>query len=202
MDHLSEMQENYEERRAAGRGEGMTACVDLYKKWKKEPNFCGLGNKEATLVNSYIEFVEEFSKDTGISEEIIYRNAPRTAVKAILKFKKDSDIRTRVTKEIEKILKSKQAITTRFVSNAIGILPATKPFVKSPIAITLSGASADATRTNEVRDKVRLITSALSSGQLKTLNEVMERYELNNEYEAIALVIKWAKERVYDAKTK
>lgn len=173
----------------------MTHCVDFFKKWKKEPNFCGLGKTACSDIERYLVFVDEFSSENGMDAEAVYRNVPQNAVKPILKFKKDSDIRKRASKEIAKTLKSKQAVTGKYVNSVIGIIPRPKTYINPPVAIVSEGGK-EAFATNLVKDKVRLITSALSVGQLKVLTNVMEKEKLNNEYEAIGVVIKWASERL------
>ena len=172
----------------------MTACAELYKKWKKEPNFCGLGKSEASSVNKYIEFVEDFSKEYGIEESIVYRNAPRTAIKPLLKFKKDSDIRKNAAKKISQVLNDKHAITGTYVGAVIGMIPQPKTFVKSPMVISSEGVT-DSFQKSSIKDKVRLITSVLTTGQMNIVIDVMKKQHLDNEYEAISLIIKWAPER-------
>lgn len=173
----------------------MTHCPEFFKKWKKEPNFCGVGKAVASNIDRYIDFVEDFSKETGLEEGIIYRNAPLNAVKPILKFKKDSDLRKQATKKIAQTLQGKQAISGKYVASIIGIVAEPRKFVASPIAATAELAQ-DALKTNTVKDKIRLINSALTTGQIKILNDIMTKHELDNEYEAVALVIKWAGERL------
>lgn len=145
-------------------------------------------------MDSYLAFAEEFSKDYGFDVNIIYRNVPSSAVKPILRFKRDSDIRKRAEKAIAQTLKDKHAVTGKYVNTVIGIIPEPKKFASSPIAISSAGAK-DAFAVNTVKDKIRLITSALTSGQMKVLTTIMEKHQLNNEYEALSLVIKWASEK-------
>lgn len=176
----------------------MTACSDLYKKWKTEPNFCGLGKDEANYIDKYIDFVDDFSKEFGIAEEVVYRNAPRTAVKPILRFDKKSDVRKKVTAAIADTLKSKHAISTKFVNLEIGLPAVPKKMVEEPkvIVAPISEQHAEAIKSNKIADKIRQLTVALTPGQMNVLLSVMKLNNLDNEYEAISLVIKWAAERV------
>lgn len=174
----------------------MTHCTDFFRKWKREPNFCGVGSSTAKNIDRYINFVEDFSKEYGIEESIVHRNAPMGAIKPILKFKPDSDLRKQATKKIAQTLNSKQAISEKYVLTIIGAsVPEPKKFIPSPIAATAELAQ-DALKSNTIKDKIRLLNSVLTTGQLKILNDVMTKHELDNEYEAIALVIKWAGEKI------
>lgn len=50
--------------------------------------------------------------------------------------------------------------------------------------------------TKRVSDKIRLINSALTTGQRGILMSVMEKEGLDNEYEALNRVLLWAKARI------
>lgn len=171
----------------------MTHCVDFFKKWKREPNFCGIGKTASQRIERYLEFVEDLAVEYKIPIEVAYKNVPLTAASPILKFKPDSDIRKKAAKEIAKTLNNKQGVTGKFVNTVIGITPSSKKFV--PKDIPPEPAPPESTKTNKIKDKIRLITSALTPGQLEILIDVMECEHLNNEYEALSLVIKWAGER-------
>jgi hypothetical protein len=175
----------------------MTACADLYKKWKKEPNFCGLGKEEANTIDKYIDFVDEFSKEFEIPEDVIYRNAPRTAIKPILRFRKDSDIRRNVSIAIAETLKSKHAITTKFVNVTMGVPLVPKKMVEEPkvIVAPLTEPHKEIIATNLIKDKIRMLNAVLTPGQMAILQKVAAIENLNNEYEALAKVLIWVKDR-------
>ena len=176
----------------------MTACSDLYKKWKVEPNFCGLGKSEANYIDKYINFVEEFSTEFDIPEDVVYRNAPRSAVKSILRFRKDSAVRQTAVQAIANTLKGKHSISSKFVNANIGVQLKPQKMIEAPkvIVAPISEPHREQINSNSVKDKIRLLTSALSIGQMNTLINVMKFADLDNEYEAMALVIKWASERI------
>jgi hypothetical protein len=173
----------------------MTHCADFFRKWKKEPNFCGLGKTACNAIEKYLEFADEFSEEHGIDVGVVYRNVPQTAVKPIMKFKRDSDIRQRATKMIAQTVKDKHAVTGKYVNTIMGIDATPKKFTPSPIQFT-SEPSTPATKTDKIKDKIRLLTSILTTGQLEVLQRVMKEKELDNEYEALAVVIKWSAERL------
>lgn len=176
----------------------MTHCIDFWQKWKREPNFCGLGSSTAKSFDRYIDFVEDFSKEFGISHDVLYRNVPQSAVKPILHFKKDSDVRVKATQKIAETLNGKHAVTVKFVNSVIGVPTVPSKMIEEPkvIIAPISEQHRETIESNNVKDKVRQITAALSTGQMNVLTKVMEQNGLNNEYEAISLVIKWASERV------
>lgn len=176
----------------------MTACVELYTKWKKEPNFCGLGNQESNYIRHYIEFVAEFSKEFDISEDIVYKNAPRSALKRLLQFDNKSEVRKKVTLVIADTLRQKKSVTGKFVNAAIGIKCPPGPFVEDPkvIVAPMSDEHREVVANNCVKDKIRLITNVLTTGQMSILLEIMEIEDLDNEYAALSRIIIWAKERV------
>jgi hypothetical protein len=173
----------------------MTHCVEFFRKWKKEPNFCGLGKSACNVVEQYLSFVNDLSSDHGINEDIVYRNVPISSVKPLLKFKKDSDIRKKASRSIAQVLNSKQGVTGKYVNQVIGIDVSRKKFIQTQ-KTPQSEIPTESLKTNKLKDKIRLITSALSSGQMDILIDVMKSNNLENEYEALSLIIKWASERI------
>jgi hypothetical protein len=174
----------------------MTHCIDFWKKWKKEPNFCGIGKSSAKMYDKYLDFVDNFSKEFGFEPEVVYQNVPQTAVKGLLRFKPESDIRKRAESQIAQTLQDKHAVTSSYVSYIIGLGPTTKPLITSPIVAAASGISKEVLEATEVKDRIRLINNALTTGQHNILLEVMSAENLDNEYEALAKILIWAKERI------
>ena len=170
----------------------MTACADLYKKVKRCGNFCGLGDNEYRMVTKYLDFVEEFTERYGFTEDFVYVNCPRHAVYPALKFKRGSDIRTKVMDEINKTLKDKRSISRKFIELIMGVSP---PMKKIPVPIVpKSEIPSVALTKNLVADKIRLLNSVLTTGQIRILNSCMEKHQLNNEYEAISKILSdWSK---------
>ena len=193
VDYLPTMQETNKE---PCKGAAMTHCIDFWKKWKKEPNFCGIGKSSARQYDKYLDFVDNFSKEFGFEPEVVYQNVPQTAVKALLRFKPESDIRKRAETQIAQTLRDKHATTSSYVNYIIGLGPTTKPLIASPVVAAASGITKEAFNKADITDRVRLIVAALTTGQYNILLEVMKAEELDNEYEALARVLVWAKERI------
>jgi hypothetical protein len=171
-------------------------CVDYFRKWKKEPNFCGLGKTTANKVDKYLEFVEEFSEEYKFDEELIYRNVPQSSITPIMRFKKDSDIRSKVKKQIAQTLRDKHAVSLKYVNFLVGIDPTTKPLNQNPIIQSTSEIPKETFAKNNVKEKLRVISSVLTPGQMGILSDVAKKKDLDDEYAALALVLIWAKERI------
>ena len=165
----------------------MTRCGDMYKKWRRERNFCGLGNATAKNIDRYLEFVDELILASGIEEDIIYANVPCSTVNPVLKFKIGSEMRNLVVKKIVQTLNNKQSITLRFVNNVLGIAYEPKKMKPNPLVPTSEALTKF--DKNKLKDKIRLIYSILDSGQHKILLDTMTKKGLDNEYEALCLLI-------------
>lgn len=176
----------------------MAHCIDFFQKWKKEPGFCGLSPSAAKQIDRYLDFAEEFAKEYGFDVDLVYRNVPSTAVKSILHFRKDSDVKKKACQAIAQTLRDKHGISGRFVQMVIGVSPQTKKLIEEPrvIVAPLSGPHTETVASNAIKDKIRMITGALTPGQIGILTQVMEKEGLNNEYEAIGRVLVWASERL------
>lgn len=170
----------------------MVHCIDFWKKWKKEPNFCGLGKGSAKSYDQYLQFVDEMASKYDIPQETIYLNAPATSVKPVLRFKKDGEIRQNAMKKIASTLKGKQAVTLKYTNTILGIVGepkiAVEPVIKAEIA--------SAVDKNTVSGKIRMINMVLSTGHQKVLQTIIDREGVDNEYEALLVALKWASEKL------
>jgi len=180
----------------------MAACSDFFKKWKREYNFCGLGEHSAKQVNKFIDFVEDLSKESGIPEDVIYSNVTRGAVSGVMKFEKGSNIRRSVSKIITDTLKSKRAVTKNLINASVG-LPIEEQRIKAIVpkrialnAVDVSNVELTHNSNHNIKNSIKLIKRALTPGQLAILNRVSEKFSLDDEYSAISLIITWAGERV------
>lgn len=170
----------------------MTHCVEFWRKWKKEPNFCGLGKGSAKSYDRYLQFADEMSSKFDIPVETIYLNAPSGAVKPVLRFKKEGELYRGAMKKIATTLKGKQAVTLKYTNSILGIVSESKPVVdvipKAEIAAVVDKTT--------LSGKIRMINSVLSVGHKKILQEIIGSEHLDNEYEALLIALKWAGERI------
>lgn len=139
----------------------MPHCIEYFEKWRKEPNFCGIGKVSANQIDQYLKFVDEFAGEYDIDVAVIYRNCPSTAIKPLLRFKKDSEIRIKAKKEIAEVLKNKQGITSKFINVVIGLPPIPIKMKEEPrvIVAPMSEPHREVVSKNTIKDKIRLITS-------------------------------------------
>ena len=172
----------------------MTHCVEFWKKWKKEPNFCGLGKGSAKSYDRYLQFADEMASKFDIPVETIYLNAPSGAIKPVLKFKKDGEIRQGAMKKIAATLKGKQAVTLKYTNSILGI--ASEP--RLAVELTPKAEIAASVDKTTLTGKIRMINMVLSTGHKRILQRISESEKLDNEYEALLVALKWAGEKLDD----
>ena len=174
----------------------MSHCTQFWRKWRKEPNFCGLSKSTVNNHNKYLAYVDWFTSEYDIPEDIVFNNATSAALAPLLRFSRDSDTWKTTSDKIAETLKSKQAVTGKYVEKLIGIEPPKRKIKVSPVMAVMSEMPKEVFDTKRVSDKIRLINSALTTGQRGILMSVMEREGLDNEYEALNRVLLWAKARI------
>ncbi len=86
----------------------MTYCIDFFRKFKKEGNFCGLDKTQVSRLNAYLDVVEMLMKQK-IAEETVYTNFPVGAARPLLSAKGDE--RTEALNFVTSALKSGKKIT-------------------------------------------------------------------------------------------
>lgn len=167
----------------------MTACKEFYDKLKKDPDFCGLTKKEVETRLKYAEFVKRISEDHGFKEQDVFKNATYNAICPILGFSKNSDLRKQTTEKIVRVLKERKKVTAPVVRHMMGREPEPKP--TKPVVVTREHATTRFTVT--LSDKIKTLTSILSTGQKGILLEIMEQKNCDNEYAALCyLFTLWA----------
>jgi len=67
----------------------MTYCIDFFRKFKKEGNFCGLDKSQVSRLTSYLEIVELLMKQ-NIPEEQVYKNFSVRAATPLIESKGDA----------------------------------------------------------------------------------------------------------------
>ena len=180
----------------------MAKCVEFWQKWKREPNFCGVGTQTAKSFDLYLKLADEISEEYGIPVEVIYRNAPQTALKPILRFAKSSKMRQTVKQAVAETIKSKHAITAKYINSVMGREPV-RVFVPEPKTkiAPLSAERREIIATNSISDKIRLMRAALSPGQISVLSDIIRAGYAEDEHGAIAVALKWAGEKLASATT-
>jgi hypothetical protein len=88
----------------------MAYCLDFFRKWKREGNFCGLGEEEAGRMNSYLDLVEALVKQR-IPEERVYELFTVGAARSLISAK--GPTRTEGLNFVTKSLKDGKKITAR-----------------------------------------------------------------------------------------
>jgi hypothetical protein len=64
-------------------GEIMTTCVDFYKKWEKNPNWCKKSEKTAQEIERYQTLLKEL-EEMGVLKERVIRAIPRSAAQPLM----------------------------------------------------------------------------------------------------------------------
>ena len=67
----------------------MTYCIDFFRKFKKEGNFCGLDKGQVSRLNAYMDIVELLMKQ-NIPEEQVYKNFTVNAATPLIASKGDA----------------------------------------------------------------------------------------------------------------
>jgi hypothetical protein len=95
----------------------MTRCTDFWKKWRKEPNFCGLSSTTVDEIEDYLKTVDKICT-LGIKEDIVYENFPEGAARPLLRMN-EGDPRTNVLNFVISSLKSGEKLTGKTVQATI-----------------------------------------------------------------------------------
>lgn len=96
----------------------MTHCLEFWRKWEKEPNFCGLGRSAVQLYNSYLKLVKELSEQ-GIDESVTIVTFPEGIARPVHTL--SGDLRARTVKIIVDGLKTGKKFTAQDVKDLLGI---------------------------------------------------------------------------------
>jgi hypothetical protein len=162
-------------------------CASYYHAFlKKGAEACGIAPTMIHLVQRFVPFVEEFSKEYHLDEDLVYNNLQITAAKQVFQLKKDNPNRKKAEKHIVDTIKSGQSPTHRSISWALGIDPQPKRLIdpdaikrKVPRQIILANKKDDVTKLNQ------WFLSGLTPGQIQQWREFADRKELDNEYAAL-----------------
>jgi len=107
----------------------MTYCIDFFRKFKKEGNFCGLDKSQVSRLMAYLEIVEALVKQK-IPEEQIYENFTVKAAEPLISAK--GEAHTDGLNYVAATLKDGKQVTEKDLKSTL----------KSCINATISGGSA------------------------------------------------------------
>ena len=69
----------------------MTHCIEYWRKWKREGNFCGLRKQDADENDAYLELVEKVSgSGAKIESDLIFQKFPVGAARPLLRCKDEN----------------------------------------------------------------------------------------------------------------
>lgn len=181
----------------------MTHCVEYYKKWRQEPNFCGLGPAGISAIDRYFALVDELMTEHGLDELKIYDKLPQSTVSPLRKFSPDTQIRKDAIKKVVDTIKQDKRVTSKDVE--LWIYSGTEIHPQEALKIKTNGREKKKINlpptlqsTGETINKkiYALKTFVLTSGQNQILRDVMVKYNKDNEIAALAQILIWAKERM------
>ncbi len=90
----------------------MPHCVDFWKRWEKERNFCGLSVQHASKLDRHYNFVKTLSQEYCIELEVILKlfSSAASSNSAFIGLKPDSKIREATIKKIIECLREGKQI--------------------------------------------------------------------------------------------
>lgn len=186
----------------------MAKCPELFHKFKVYSEACGIGNPRD--MERHIAIAEEMSKEFGVHEDKIYLLFPMTASKKLSKYPADSKIRKTVTKKIINAIEENNRVTSKTVDiwlHEEGVPIKLKPISPAKIAKKVDidptifnqngySKTSSVIEAGDIKTKISALKSALTPGQVAILNDIMLKYDHNDELGAISLALIWAKERM------
>jgi len=95
----------------------MTRCTDFWKKWRKEPNFCGLSETTVDEIEKYLSTVDKICT-LGLKEDTVYENFPEGAARPLIRME-EGDPRTNVLNFVVKSLKQGDKLTGKMIQTTI-----------------------------------------------------------------------------------
>jgi hypothetical protein len=92
-------------------------CIDFYKKWEKDPNWCEKTRTAVAQINSYLDLVSEINT-RGIDKDIIYAKFPEGAARPVFKIE-DPEIRVKILNYLCACLNRSEKIQAGDLNNLI-----------------------------------------------------------------------------------
>lgn len=172
----------------------MSYCPEIFHKFKKYSEACGLGNPKD--FQDHIDICTEISKAFNIEEDRIYLLFSKTASRPLTKFPKTSLIRQDVLKKVADSVKSNKRVTKKHVD--FWLYDKGEPIKTESVPITKAAKKvmmAPPTSNNGgVKERVSALIYALSPPQTQILRDAMVQFELDDELAAVSRAIILLKE--------
>ena len=108
----------------------MTYCIDFFRKFKKDGNFCGLDRAQVSRINGYLDIVEQLMKQK-IPEETVYTNFSVKAAGPLISAKDQT--RTEGLNFVTAALKKGDRITEKEMQSTLNCcISSTTPTERKP----------------------------------------------------------------------
>lgn len=89
----------------------MTHCLDFYRKWKRDQNFCGLRKQEAKDIDTYLSIVEKISGNgAGVDSDFVFDHFTAGAARPLIRCK-DPEASTKAMNYVIACLKRGEDVT-------------------------------------------------------------------------------------------
>jgi len=86
-------------------------CIDYWRKWQREGNFCGLREQDAKVNDDYLTIVERISCDsTGLDSDFVFDHFTAGAARPLIRCR-DEDVKVKALNYVIACLKRKEDVT-------------------------------------------------------------------------------------------
>jgi hypothetical protein len=174
----------------------MSTCPELVHKVALYKDACGL--KDADKLLYLRDIAEELCRDYEIEEiDLVFLLFRPTSCWELRKLKKFPDIRKNVIQEIVKKIKHHEIVTEKFVKQLI--LKSTPGYVETP-HVNVGKVNRTVMLKqfpvieNNLTSKINALKSILTPGQIGILNQIMIKYDLDDEIAALSKALILVKE--------
>lgn len=197
----------------------MAHCKEFFEKWKRDGNFCGVGEVQGTIIRAYLDFVHELSQNYGINEESCYKLLTSSAIagNGFLLLSKESPRRKEVVEKIVDFLKRDQKvrrldirkwtaiavwdndfIETNCIASAKGTMKSNKVRTARSIqSAKIKAQNESWTASGQLVDqpieaRIKNLQKVSTRGQINILEKIVSKGYAKDIYSAYCLVLTWA----------
>lgn len=171
-------------------------CRRVIKKYTEHPECIGVRN--ARDFDRHLTIAAEISERFDIPEDKVYLLFSISARKPLDKFEKNSELYNNILKRIANSLNKNERITAKMIEFWLceeGIPLKTKTVSPGKVAKKVNLPD-DLIQTGSIKTRIQALKSVLTTGQISILNDIMMKYDHDDELGAISLALIWAKERM------